>query len=184
MGILDPVKKLFCGPRVHGVTHAGVTVSNFEEAIKWYSYMFDWHLLNELTVEPEKANTLVDLYGEEGLTIRLGFLGTQSTNVLEIFEFSPKAEPASKTVWNRPGYTHIAISVSNVPALKKKLEEKGAEFVSDVQFMGGAHWAFMRDPDGNLIELIDYHANRIPIALASNLVGKLLKKLQFGSYYI
>lgn len=176
---LDFLKK----GRLHGLNHFGVTVSDFEAAVKWYNEMFGWHLMNEMTIEGEQANSLAALYGEEGLTIRLGFMGTQSDALLELFEFQPKSEP-QPTVWTHPGYTHAAISVTNVPAVKKELEAKGVEFVTDVQFVGGAHWAFCRDLDGNLIELIDYHALRLPMKFIPNLVGKILKKLQFGAYYI
>ena len=169
--------------RLHGINHVGVTVTDFDEAVAWYARMFDFHLVNELIIEGEKARELAPLYGRDDLRIRLGFLGSQSSGLLEIFEFTPKVEPAP-TVWNRPGFTHVAISVSNVPAVKGRLESLGVEFVTDIQFTGGAHWAFMKDLDGNLVEIIDYHANRLPLALASNLVGKILAKRQFGHIYM
>lgn len=182
-GALDKLKACLGKGKLHGLTHTGVTVRDFEAAVKWYNEMFGWHLINELVIEGEAADALAGLYGQKGLKVRLGFLGTQSSNVLEIFEFLPKAaeEPV---VWNRPGYTHCAISVTNAFAVKAQLEAKGVEFVTDVQYSGGAHWAFMKDLDGNLIEIIDYHMNRLPIASMSNLVGRILKKTQFGHYYM
>ncbi len=179
---LTSIKKALTGGRIHGFTHVGVTVNDFEAAVKWYNEMFGFHLVNEMYIEGEAANALAGLYGESGLKIRLGFLGTQSSGLIEIFEFQPKSAEAP-TVWTRPGYTHCAISVSNVKAVKRELEAKGVEFVTDVQFTNGAHWAFMKDLDGNFVELIDYHVNRLPLAMVSNLVGRIMRKTEFGSYY-
>ncbi|MFC5369491.1 VOC family protein [Arcanobacterium bovis] len=181
--VLKAVKSFLTRGRNHGLNHVGVTVSDFEAAVKWYNDMFDFHLVNELRIEGETANKLASLYGTTGLSIRLGFLGTNSNAMLEIFEFTPKIE-GQATNWQKNGYSHAAISVSNVAAWKRKLEARGVEFVTGVQYNNGTHWAFMKDPDGNLIELIDYHANRLILGCASNIVGRVMKKAQFGSYYM
>ncbi|MDY6050603.1 MAG: VOC family protein [Corynebacterium sp.] len=173
--------------RLHGLNHVGVTVSDFEAACRWYREMFNFHLVNDLRLGPEQTKHLVSLYGEEGLSARLGFLAGQSEAMLEIFEFTPPhpdpGDPhATLPEWTKPGYSHAAISVTNVPEVKAALEAKGMEFITDVQFVGGAHWAFGKDPDGNLIELIDYHTNRLPLKFIGNLVGKLLRRTQFRFY--
>nr|WP_076387873.1 VOC family protein [Vaginimicrobium propionicum] len=180
MSILDSLNRR---AHLHGLHHAGVTVSSFEEAVNWYHEMFGFHLVNELKVDGEKANELAGLYGQEGLEIRLGFLATQSSAMLEIFEFSPTQPELDHTVWNRPGYQHVAIAVRDVPRVKAELEAKGVQFVTDVQFMGGAHWAFMKDPDGNLIEIIDLHANRLPLKFFGNMVGRIMKRTVFSRLY-
>ena len=177
--------------RLHGLNHVGVTVSDFEAACRWYREMFDFHLVNDLHLGPEQTKHLVSLYGQENLSVRLGFLAGQSEALLEIFQFTPagcvgdtEGEELKTGLpeWTRPGYSHAAISVTNVPEVKAALEAKGMEFITDVQFVGGAHWAFGKDPDGNLIEIIDYHANRLPLKYIGNLVGKLMRRTQFRFY--
>ncbi|WP_124055080.1 VOC family protein [Arcanobacterium ihumii] len=181
--VLKMVKSFVTRGKIHGLNHCGVTVSDFESAVKWYNKMFGFHLVNELHIDGDAADKLACLYGQKGMTVRLGFLGTQSNAMLEIFEFKPK-ELGQSTHWNQAGYSHAAVGVSNVPAVKRTLEAKGVEFVTGVQFTDGAHWAFMKDPDGNLVEIIDFHANRIVLDLASNIVGRVMKKAKFGSYYM
>ncbi len=180
--IVAAAKRFVTRGRLHGINHVGVTVKDFEAAVMWYHTMFGFHLVNELVLTPAETNKLVGLYGEPDLTVRLGFLATQSGTMLEIFEFSPAAQQ-EPTVWTRPGFTHAAISVSNTAAVKRRLEAKGVKFVTDVNESDGAHWAFCQDPDGNFIEIIDYGSNRLPLALIGNLVGRIMKASAFAKYY-
>lgn len=50
--------------------------------------------------------------------------------------------------------TVIAFEVDDVPSVRKELEEKGVEFVSENFQDGGFIWAFFRGPDGYLYELM------------------------------
>lgn len=169
-------------PRVHGILHTGLTVSNFEDAVAWWSQMFGFLLVTEQTLTGEDAEKLAGLYGASGLTVRLGFLRAPDGNVLEIFTFDPPIEPQQPD-WRRPGYTHIAMSVRNVPALHRRLKAAGIRFITDVQYTAGAHWVFFRDPDGNLVELIDLHANRLPLKYLGGLVGRQYRRGKWASYY-
>ena len=113
----------------------------------------------------------------------MGFLRAPDGSVLEIFQFSPPAEP-EPVDWTRPGYTHIALSVRNVPGWVARLEARGIEFITpEPHFVGGAHWVFFRDPDGNLVELIDLHTNRLPLKYLGGLVGRQLRLGRWASHY-
>lgn len=170
-------------PRIHGIGHAGVTVSDFEAAVAWWSELFGFLLVTEQTISGPEAEELTGLYGASGLTVRLGFLRGPDGSVLEIFTFDPPIE-AQRTDWRRPGYTHIALSVSDVPGLYRKLKARGIKFVTDVRYTAGAHWAFFRDPDDNLIEIIDLHANRLPLKYLGGLVGRSYQRGKWASYYL
>lgn len=89
------------GPRARGVHHAGVTVSDFEAAVRWYHEHFGFLLVTEMTLEGESADQLAALYGRTGLTVRFGFMRGRDGSILEVFQFDPP-EPASPAVWNRP----------------------------------------------------------------------------------
>lgn len=167
---------------MYGVLHAGVTVSDFEAAVAWYADLFGFLLVSEDWLRGDDADRLSALYGRTGLTIRMGFLRAPDGSVLEIFQFDPP-EPAQQAVWARPGYTHIALSVRDVPGWVARLERRGIRFLCDPQFVGGAHWVFFRDPDGNLIELIDLHANRLPLKYLGGVAGRLARRGKWASYY-
>lgn len=180
--LASSVRDAATAPRVHGILHAGLTVSDFEAAVSWWSELFGFLLVTEQTITGAEADALAGLYGAQGLSVRLGFLRAPDGSVLEIFTFDPPV-PAQAAEWRRPGYTHIALSVRDVPALHRRLKRAGVPFITDVQFTGGAHWAFFRDPDGNLVEIIDLHANRLPLKYLGGLVGRQFKRGKWAAYY-
>ena len=49
------------------------------------------------------------------------------------------------------GYTHVALEINNPENVEHQLEELGIEITESVKF-GGAHYFFVRDPDGNVLE--------------------------------
>lgn len=179
----ERLKALLTRPKLHGILHAGVTVRDFEAAVAWWHDVFGCYLVSEDTLAGEAADGLAALYGRTGLSIRMGFLRAPDGSVLELFQFSPPGEE-QQADWTRPGYTHIALSVRNVPAWVERLRSRGIDFITpEPQFIGGAHWVFFRDPDGNLIELIDLHANRLPLKYLGGLVGRANSRGKWAAYY-
>lgn len=51
------------------------------------------------------------------------------------------------------GYTHMAIEITDRDAVKRQLAEKGIAITETVDLPDGAQFFFVRDPDGNVIEL-------------------------------
>lgn len=168
--------------KIRSVSHAGLTVSNFEEAVKWYSEMFGFKLISEQVISKEQAEELYDLYKLKNTAVRLGFLRSPKGGVIEIFEFS-SCLPPEHTVWNKPGPTHIALDVRNLDKWYTTLKNKGVEFFSEPQATSGSDWVFLKDPDGNLIELIDLKYNYYVIRWIGGIVGKLMAKGKFKNYY-
>ena len=51
------------------------------------------------------------------------------------------------------GYTHIALEITDVDAVKRQLTERDIEITETVNLPDGTVFFFVRDPDGNVIEL-------------------------------
>ncbi|PKL24530.1 MAG: glyoxalase/bleomycin resistance/dioxygenase family protein [Spirochaetae bacterium HGW-Spirochaetae-3] len=168
--------------KAHSICHAGLTVSDFEASVRWYHETFGFLLISEDTLEPSATRALFPLYGVDGARVRMGFLRAPGGSVLELFEFSPKAEKRD-AVWNAPGFTHLAMNVTNVSRWHERLRSGGADFVTPPQRTGSVDWVFMRDPDGNLVELIDMKALRVAIGLIGGALGTLLKRGKYSKYY-
>ena len=49
------------------------------------------------------------------------------------------------------GFTHIALEITDVDAVKRQLDSHGIRITESVEFEG-ATFFFVRDPDGNVIE--------------------------------
>ncbi len=79
--------------------------------------------------------------------------------MLELLHFAGKgaqSPPFQARAMNEIGLTHISLSVDDIPATCALVEQHGGEVLTDTDIGGGL---FVRDPDGQLIELLPmaYH---------------------------
>ncbi|HOX31054.1 MAG TPA: VOC family protein [Spirochaetales bacterium] len=172
--------------RVKSMSHAGLTVSDLGRAVRWYHEQFGFYLVSEDVLEPEATKELFPLYRVEGARLRMGFLRAPGGGVVELFQFEPAAaRPGGDNhpAWNAPGFTHVALNVSKLGAWVERLEERGVKFVTKPARTGKVDWAFLKDPDGNLVELIDLKAARPALRLVGGLLGAALKRGRFSAYY-
>jgi Lactoylglutathione lyase and related lyases len=168
--------------RIKSLSHAGLTVKDFERAVAWYNVRFGFLLVSEDRLGTETTAALFPLYGVKDARLRMGFLRAPGGGVIELFQFEPAAAPAPVR-WNAPGFTHAALNVSGVARWVEALEREGVEVVAPPQRTGSVDWAFLRDPDGNLIELIDLKASRPALKLVGGLLGSALKRGKYAAYY-
>ena len=75
--------------------------------------------------------------------------------VLELFRFTPQQAPVSLP-WDRPGITHFAFETEHFDALYDRLRANGVEFCMrpGKRVADGLNWVFLKDPDGNMIEIL------------------------------
>lgn len=167
--------------KIKSVSHVGVTVSDFEKSVKWYHDNFGFKLISEQGLDKELVKTLWSLYQVEDSSVRLGFLRAPKGHVIEIFEFSNKGNSRLHE-WNIPGPSHFTLDVKNVPKWYKT-HKQHMNFVIEPQITDGNHWVFLKDPDGNLIELIDLKMNYFIIRVLGGIAGSVMKKTNFKNYY-
>jgi predicted enzyme related to lactoylglutathione lyase len=92
----------------------------------------------------------------QGVHLRLPGYGNGGPT-LEIFHYNRHAD-ASQPAVDRPGYAHIAFAVDDVAAARNAVLAAGGGVVGDVVSMeipgkGGITFAYVTDPEGNVIEL-------------------------------
>ena len=90
-----------------------------------------------------------------GVHLRLPGCGPEGPT-LEIFTYNALAN-AQQPAANRPGFGHIAFAVSDVAAARDAVIAAGGSAHGDVVTTAAGErqvtWAYVRDPEGNLIEL-------------------------------
>jgi catechol 2,3-dioxygenase-like lactoylglutathione lyase family enzyme len=96
-----------------------------------------------------------------GVHLRLPGCGTDGPT-LEIFQYNFQEESGRKAV-NRLGYAHIAFSVEDVPSARQAILQAGGTTVGEVVVVpiagrGKVTWCYVRDPEGNIIELQSWAA--------------------------
>ena len=131
--------------------HLGQCVTDLERSKRFYIEVLGFEPWRELGFPDEGCSSLLRLAPPIDMTAC--YLRRDGL-VLELLYFAGSGAaplPARERVMNEPGLTHISISVDDIPATSTQVEEYGGEVLKDTD-VGAA--IFVRDPDGQLIELL------------------------------
>jgi catechol 2,3-dioxygenase-like lactoylglutathione lyase family enzyme len=147
--------------RVGTYNHTGQVVTDLERSKRFYQGVFGFQLWYEVSPPDEPTAKLCAL--EPPLAVNVSYL-TLDGFVLELMHYTaPGASAAYRPRrMNEPGLTHLSISVEDVPGTAERAVEHGGEIVEESD-IGVA--LFVRDPDGQLIELL-------PVSYRDHLPGK------------
>ena len=144
------------GGRVDDIRHIGVVVSDMEASLDFYTRFFGLKLGNN---SEESGSELERILGIPNVRLRsqklLTDIGDTRLELVEFFE--PRPSQGSPRGATNVGITHFAITVHGIDRIHQEMNGAGIFFVSPPQMekTGFAKIAFCRDPDGNLIELIE-----------------------------
>ena len=168
--------------KARSFSHAGLTVSDFNTAVKFYWDVFGCPLVGVADTPAERVRSFFGV-AAEAPRCKIGWLRAPGGAVLEIFEFQPH-EPPIGVPWNRVGLTHIAFNVRNTQRWHDYLTRKGVECVSAPERSPRGHtFFFAKDPDGNLIELMDLGYMHHVLAWLGPLGGLLFRRGMYKRYY-
>lgn len=144
---------------MEGIVHAGITVSNLEESIKFYRDILGLKLVK---TEPPKA-TRGQRLGVPGAEIQIAVFEFNDCNdSLELIEYlKPESEFKKGLPVNAIGQVHVAFRVKNVLSVIERLNSNGVEFIGgnipetiEDGPLQGWKWIYFKDPDGTNLELI------------------------------
>ncbi len=139
--------------------HTGHVVTDLERSKQFYQEVFGFRFWYEITPPDVPTAQLT------GLTPPLGVTASYLTLdgfVLELMHYSADGAtaPFRPRTMNEPGLTHLSISVEDVHVVADKAVEYGGRLIEDTD-VGAA--LFIRDPDGQLIELLPVsYRDRLP----------------------
>ena len=176
--------------RARSFSHTGITVSDFNRAVRFYWEVFGCPLVGVADTPPDRVRTFfgVDVPAISpgagpAPSCRIGWIRVPGGAVLEIFEFQPQLPPGSNP-WNRVGLTHISFNVRNLQRWYDYLMSEGVECVSRPERSPRGHsFFFARDFDGNLIELMDLGYMYYVLAWLGPLGGWLFRRGIYKRYY-
>ena len=168
--------------RVRSFSHAGITVSDFNRAVRFYWEVFGCPLVG---VSDAPADRIRGFFGVDvpGATCKIGWIRFPGGAVVEIFHFEPQSA-AIPVQWNRIGLTHLCVNVRNVHKWRDYLAGKGVEIVSEPEQSPRGHWLFfVKDFDGNLIEITDLKHMYYVLGWLGPLGGWLFRRGMYRQYY-
>ena len=125
---------------IERVDHIGVRVRNLDRALAFYG------VLGFVLVRRADGDDVAIVRNENGIELNLVFnanAGDPAANIL--MDVQDKF----------PGYTHIALRVTSIPAMIAALKENGIAITQGPVSFGesGEISVFVRDPDRNVLEL-------------------------------
>jgi catechol 2,3-dioxygenase-like lactoylglutathione lyase family enzyme len=152
-GIAQPMD----GLPVKGMAHIGITVSDIDATVAFYSKAVPYNVVSRTTVKGSAFPKA--LLSRRYKTVEIALIETP-TGFIQLYDFEPgkAAAPNPRPVIG-PGYTHICFqSSSKDPAIKRFMDAGLANIsrfgkADGVDIGGyGVRYAYGRDPDGIMIE--------------------------------
>lgn len=131
------------------VNHVGLCVHDVDRSRRFYEELFGFELEHEITPPDDPTATLLCLPPPLGLRAVYLRRGNFRLELLCYADRRPRRR--RERPLDEPGLTHLSIGVDDVRALLERVEDLGGSVVAESD-VGIA--VFVRDPDGQLIELL------------------------------
>lgn len=142
------------------VSHIGLRVRDLDASVKFYEAL-GFSEAKRLTLPDQMAEGLLALappIGFEAVYLRNGAV------VLQLLTFSgypAPDEPVRGMVG--AGLTHLSLAVPDVAAARDAIAAAGGTVIADP---GGGFACMVRDPDGQLLELVNARVRPVPVSEA------------------
>lgn len=151
---------------IHGIHHTAISTGDLERSVAFYRDLlgFEEAISSGWQVGTE---TLDKITGLKDSSARMVMLKAGNAFV-ELFQFetpTPKPADAMRPVCDH-GITHLCLAVSDVDGEYERLKAAGMVFHCPPQTTAtGNRVTYGRDPDGNVIELLQVLDSESPMAL-------------------
>ncbi len=141
---------------IHGIHHTAISTADIERSARFYRDLLGFEEVFKLNWEPG-TETLDNITGLKDSAARVLMLKAGNACV-ELFEYT--SPPPREMDPRRPvcdhGITHLCLQVSDIDAEYARLRAAGMVFHCPPQPVGSTIRAtYGRDPDGNVVELIE-----------------------------
>ena len=137
------------------IRHAGIVVSNIEEAIHFYRDLLGLKIVKDMQEQGPYIDKVLDLHGVNVRTVKMA---ADDDNLIELLHFESHIEDsASVRHIYSVGCSHVAFTVENIDAEYERLRKEDITFNAPPcpSPDGYAKVAFCKDPDGTWIELVE-----------------------------
>ena len=129
--------------------HIGLCVADRQRSRRFYEGLLGFTFWRDLELPDAGTAKLLQLDGPIG--VRATYLVSDGV-VLELIDYSKRVVRGGETrVMDEVGLTHMSLSVSDLAGVLAQVEGLGGSVVDGAT---SAHFAMIRDPDGQLIELL------------------------------
>ena len=140
---------------IKSMNHSGFVVKDLDKAITFYRDIMGLELISMYEREGKSISQVV---GYENAHLKIAILSIEDGHKLELIQYVyPSGSECIESERNALGSTHLAFNVENIDETWRELVGKGAVKLNPpVAVAPGKVVCYMRDPDGNWIELMEY----------------------------
>jgi len=135
--------------------HVGLTVADLDRAVDFYTETFDLDVAAEFAVGGEGFADAVNVDGAAADFAHLVAADGDTETIVELVAYDPEGEPTEGPALNRPGAVHLGLSVDDVEAFYRDLDDDVETLSGPRTTESGTTILFVVDPEGNLIEVLD-----------------------------
>ncbi|QAU32807.1 VOC family protein [Janthinobacterium sp. 17J80-10] len=135
----------------------GIACRDLPKLRRFYEEVMGFSFISEIRIGADKAAQ--SALSAEGYTV----VRLQTNYGERIKLLAPNTPPAAdapaKYILDKPNATYLTFIVEDIDAAIGKLLEAGIEFMTGnqrVEVRPGVYLAFCRDPEGNVLELVQY----------------------------
>lgn len=135
------------------LNHVGISVASLTRSVQFYCEMLNMEVVYTAPFSGDPYEDVMAIAHVRGNMCVL----KNNTVQLELFQFE-RPEPSSKNP-NEPvsshGISHFGVDVDDIDATYRRLAAAGVKMHSLVrEFPSGMRAVYVRDPDGNVFELL------------------------------
>ena len=139
---------------IHGINHVAISTPDIERLSDFYKNLLGFEEVFKLNWEiGDKALDNITALKDSSARIIMLKCGNAC---LELFEYEtppPKAGDENRPVCDH-GITHICLQVTDIENEYSRLKNAGMRFHCPPQPVGDLQATYGRDPDGNVVELL------------------------------
>jgi catechol 2,3-dioxygenase-like lactoylglutathione lyase family enzyme len=130
--------------------HVGQCVTDLDRSKRFYCELLEFTLEREIQPPDETSARLMSL--TPPLAMTAAYL-VRDGLVLELLHFAAPGQTVTyrPRTMNEPGLTHLSLSVDDLDGVLARIAEFGGEVIASSNIGAGV---FVRDPDGQLLELL------------------------------
>ena len=125
--------------QITGINHVGLRVRSLETARAFYEQLGFKFIVGPIGPEPVAV-----MLHPSGININFILNTTSDASASNVLMDLPE---------KHTGFTHIALEIDDLEAVQRQLAARGITITETVELPDGTVFFFVRDPDGNVIEL-------------------------------
>jgi len=140
---------------ITAIRHTGLVVADLELALHFWCDVLGFKVAKQMDESGAHIDAMMGLTGVRVSTVKLA---APDGNMIELLHFHSHPDQSR---WNgtphSTGFTHIALTVSDLDQLVSKLTQEGVSFPAPPQLSpdGNVKVIYAQGPEGVLLELVE-----------------------------